>query len=258
MRLRASMATALSVVALSSCGSAPATSPTAAPSATASPAPRPSAAAGPCASVTTTTAIESVPAACAALWAPYGVTKVPPANLTDSTPTPRAVINATNGAVSDADATSWASAANRTGIWLRWSEANAQYGLTQRIEAGQVINAQFNELMRRGTTLAEPDCDLFAGKYSLFPLTPADTRFFASFGQAVADQYVLVESYPGPCAIISTNTQGVSQTLIATASAVTSLSAGTVHHDLLLGDIWYGDGVAFCTSRGAPSTWCAA
>lgn len=91
---------ALLAAGLSSCGS-PAPQPTAKRTPPPPRAARPSAAAGPCASVTTTTAIADVPAACAALWAPYGVTKVPPANLTDATPGPPAeVINASGGSLS--------------------------------------------------------------------------------------------------------------------------------------------------------------
>src|SRR5438105_14767816 len=36
---------------------------------------------GPCATVKTTTSIDQVPTACAALWAPYDVTKVPPPDI---------------------------------------------------------------------------------------------------------------------------------------------------------------------------------
>ncbi len=123
--IRAWLGLAIAVMALSSCGSpAPPVTATARPTPTSLP--RPSAAAGPCASVRTTTAIDQVPPACAALWAPYGVTKVPPANLTDATPAPPAVVNATNGAVSDADARAWAMAANRACRLVSVGGANDQ------------------------------------------------------------------------------------------------------------------------------------
>ena len=77
----------------------------------------------------TTTAIDQVPAACAALWAPYGVTKVPPANLTDSTPPPPTVVNATNGAVSDATLRAWALASNRDCALVQWAETNDQISI---------------------------------------------------------------------------------------------------------------------------------
>lgn len=244
------------VVALSACGS-PSPSRTASPTPTATPTPRPSAATGACASVTTTTPIEQVPAACAALWAPYGVTKVPPANLTDSTPVPPTVINGTNGAVSDADARALALAANTTGVWLRWSEANSQYQLTRHIESAQVVNASIEQLLRQGTKVVDPDCDLFADKYEVFAMSPEGSAFFQSFGQATDhDAVVLVEYYPGPCAIEEQPSGGSLRTLVATPSAVVSVATGSVHHDPVLGAIWFADGAAFCSSRGAPNAWC--
>ena len=244
------------VVILTACGSSSVVH-TPPPTAGSTPAPRSSAAAGACASVTTTTPIEQVPAACAALWAPYGVTKVPPANLTDSTPVPPSVVNATGGAISDADAAAWALAVNRTGEWLRWSEAYGQYQLTNHIESSQVVNAAIDQAMRQGMSVIDPECDLFAQKYVLYPMTAAGHTFFSSFGQVTHDQFVFVESYPAPCAILERNGTGPPQTLLSTQLAVVSVSAGAVRHDAVLGDIWFGDGTAFCTSRGAPTAWCS-
>ncbi len=253
--VRASVVASLTVVAVSSCGS-PSPIHSASPSPRSTVASRPSVAAGPCASVTTTTDIGRVPPACAALWAPYGVTKVPPANLTDSTPTPPLVVNGTGAVLSDADARAWALAANRTGVWLRWSELNDQYALTPRLESSRVVNATLDRLMRGGTSVIDPDCDLFAQKYALFPMTSVGTQFFSSFGEATRDAYVFVEHYPGPCAILGKTSAGGPQTVAATPNATVSVSAGTFRHDQLLGDLWFADGAAFCTDRGAPPIWC--
>ena len=247
---------AVMAVALAACGSptpSRTSSPTAAPTAT----PRPSAAAGACASVMTTTPIEQVPAACAALWAPYGVTKVPPANLTDGTPVPTTVVNGTKGAVADADAQKWALAVNRTGVWLRWSEANDQFQLTTHLESPQVVNGIVDAAMRRGTRVTDPDCDLFAQRYLLVANDVQGTSFFSSFGQSIRDMYVFIERYPGPCAITVDSQSGSTQTLLATPVALSSISAGNVLDDPVLGDIWFGDGAALCTTRGAPTAWCA-
>lgn len=244
-------------VAASACGSTP-TPPSRTTSPSPSAAPRPSAAAGPCASVTTTTDIGSVPPACAALWAPYGVTKVPPANLTDSTPVPPVVVNATNGAVSDTDARTWALAANRAGVWLQWSEANDQYGLTTRIEGPQVVNGQIDGYMRHGISVQDPSCDLFASRYVLVRMDAAGRAFFGAFGEPTSAAWVFVEEYPGPCAITGIAGSSPPTTLLATPSPTKSLSSGALMSDPLLGAIWYGVGAGFCTDRGAPANWCNA
>lgn len=143
-------------------------------------------------------------------------------------------------------------------MWLRWSEVNDQFGLTHFIEGSQVVNAQIDKLMRGGTIVVDPDCDLFAQKYVVFPMTDTGTAFVAAFGEATHDRFVFVEHYPGPCAITGTGPSGQMRTLLATPNATVSLSAGQLRLDPLLGDIWFGDGAAFCTDRGAPETWCAA
>ncbi len=244
------------MLALSSCA-------TPTPSATGTPRPtptaalvRPSAAAGPCASVRTTTAIDQVPAACAALWAPYGVTKVPPANLTDSTPVPPAVVNATNGAASDADAQAWALAANRTGMWLQWSEANDQYGLTTRLEGPRVVNARLDQLMRAGVSITDPNCDVFAARYRLFPMTADGQRFLTSFGEVSTAPFVLVASYSGPCSLLAHFPDGRAETLFPAPGEVVTVLAGTTRHDPLLGDLWFVDAGALCSHSGAPVAWC--
>jgi hypothetical protein len=203
-----------------------------------------------------TTPIGQVPAACAALWAPYGVTKVPPANLTDSTPVPPSVVNGTSGGVTNADVQAWAMAANRAAVWLRWSEANDQFQLTQKLEGPLVVNAQLDQLMRQGVAISDPACDLFAQRYVLFPMTPQGLRFFASFAERTLDQFVFEEKYPGPCSLTATFSDGRTQTLFPSAGPVTSVVAGAVRHDPVMGDIWYITAGGFCTDRGAPTEWC--
>ena len=253
--VRGAIGAVLIVLTLSSCGT-PAPSPSTTPRPTSSALPRPSAAAGACASVTTTTAIDQVPAACATLWAPYGVTKVPPANLTDSTPAPPLVVNATNGAVSDADARAWALAANRTSVWLRWSEANGQAGLTTHVEGTRVINATIDQLMRAGVAVREPDCDLFANRYGLFPITPSGKGFLTSLGEVTMASFVLVGRYTGPCSLTAQYPDGRLETLFPAPGEVTTILAGSLRHDPLLGDLWFVDAGSVCSNPGAPVSWC--
>jgi hypothetical protein len=167
------------------------------------------------------------------------------------------VVNGTNGAVSDTQAQAWALAANRAGVWLQWSEANDQFALTSRIEAAQVENAQIDQFMRQGISVIDPSCDLFAEQYRLFPMRAEGSAFFASFGETARDAYVFVEHYPGPCSISGRDAQGHTRTLLSTQSATVSISAGVVRRDALLGQIWFSDGAAFCSDRGAPIDWCS-
>ena len=149
--------------------------------------------------MTTTTDIGEVPAACAALWAPYGVTKVPPANLTDATPAPPPVVNGTNGAVSDVDARAWALASNRGAVWYRWAEKFGQTSILGHLVTPGLVPAAELSALSKGAEIDEPDCSSFGTRYAFFALGSDGPSFFAGLGQHTTAQYVLAETYPGPC-----------------------------------------------------------
>ncbi len=254
-RFRGGVVATLAIFAVASCGNpAPTATPTARKTPTAIA--RPSAAAGPCASVTTTTAIAEVPPACAALWAPYGVTKVPPANLTDSTPSAPPVVNGTNGAVSDADAQAWALAANRTAVWYRWAEANDQPSLLGRLGHPSLLPPAELQVLATNGTVAQPDCAIFPTKVALFAIDTEANRFFTSVGQIVSGGFALAAKYPGPCTITSVSASGQVQTIASFPQAGVTFFAGAIRDDALLGRVWFTVGAGNCAQRGAPTAWC--
>jgi hypothetical protein len=254
-RVRAGVALAMSVIALTSCGSS---TPVDAPAAVlrAPVAAHPGAAAGPCASVMTTTDIGQVPAACAALWAPYGVTKVPPANLADSTPAPPVVTNATNGVATDVDAAAWAQASNRAAVWYRWSEANDQPSLLAKL--GNLSLVPTSELQALGASgsVSQPDCAIFPVKEALFEDGPDGVRYFAAFGQLVRGDAVLVAVFPGPCSVTATTATGQARTIAAYSSAGVTFFAGHLVEDPMLGTLWFTDGAGNCQQGAPPTAWC--
>ncbi len=254
---RGGLAGTMAVLALSSCGS-PAPVPTAATRPTSTPLPRPSAAAGACASVQTTTAIAQVPAACAALWAPYGVTKVPPANLTDSTPAPPLVVNETNGAVSDGQLKMWILASNRDSVWYRWAEANVQPSLLSRLGSMALFPAAEVQALAAHESVAQPDCAIFPLKVTVFAISETDRAFFRSHGQTAADPYVFVSAYPGSCTVLGTDATGHTVAIETFPSAGVTFFASHLVDDPVLGPLLFADGAGNCSESGAPPTWCRA
>jgi hypothetical protein len=242
-------------VMVASCGT-PAPHSTASPTPHSTTPPRPSAAAGPCASVMTTTPIAQVPAACAALWAPYGVTKVPPANLTDTTPTTSQVVNATQGAVSDAQLAQWILASNRDSLWYRWAEANDQSSVLPHLGLISLDPPAELKAMAANEPISQPDCALFPLKVEVFPITPTDRRFFVGEGETTTSTFVFVGTYPGPCTVTATTGSGQTITLASYPSQSVTFFAGRLKRDALLGDLLFYDGAGNCTDRGVPSTWC--
>ncbi len=253
----AGLLAATAVAALSSCGNpTPSHSPSRVAKTTS--VPRPSAPATPCASVITTTPIADVPAACAALWAPYGVTKIPPVNLTDAAPAPPVVVNETQGAISDAQLHSWVIASTRASLWYRWAEANDQSGLMSHLGRLKLIPPAELQAMATGETVQQPDCALFPTRVVLFPITASDRRFFLSEGESVKADYALVGRYPGPCLVTAQAANGQAHTLASYPTAGITFFATYQVNDPLLGTLLFTDGAGNCSDRGAPTAWCSA
>jgi hypothetical protein len=242
-------------VLVASCGTA-APSSTASPTPRVTPAPRPSAATGACASVMTTTPIAQVPGACAALWAPYGVTKVPPANLTDATPPAPQLVNATHGAVSDAELAQWIFASNRDSLWYRWAEAYDQAKLLPRLGSMSLYPTAELQALAANEAVMQPDCALFPTKVSLFPITKTDQQFFISQGESVSDPFGFVSAYPGACTVTATTSSGRTVTVESFPTAGTTFFASHMVDDAVLGPLLFADGAGNCNDRGAPTEWC--
>jgi hypothetical protein len=255
--VRRSVVVTLAVCGLPSCGT-PGPSHTAAPSASATASVRPSAAAGPCASVLATTPIGQVSAACAAAWAPYGVTEVPPANLTDSTPVPPSVVNGTSGAVTDADVQAWAMAANRAAVWDRWAEKYDQAALLDHLLTRSLVPATELSAMSQGAQIDQPDCSSFGTRYAVFQLGPDGGALFSRLGQHPTARFVLAITYPGPCRIIATYPDGHQSALFSFTGSGTTVFAGSLRDDTALGTLWFSEAAADCSSQPVPAMWCTA
>ncbi|MDQ2960816.1 MAG: hypothetical protein M3R48_07170, partial [Candidatus Dormibacteraeota bacterium] len=208
--------------------------------------------------MTTTTPIADVSPACAALWSPYGVTKVPPANLADGTPVPPAVVNETNGAVSDAQANAWALADSRGSRWFQWAEANVQPGLLGHLGIVGLVPGVEMQALAAGNSVVQPECAVFPTAVRLFPLQAADVPFFATLGESVGVGYVFVDSYPANCSVTAVTPDGQSKVIESYPTASRTFNPGYLAADALLGTVWYVNGGANCGNPGAPIQWCAA
>ena len=212
---------------------------------------------GPCATVTTTTPLADVPPQCAAEWARYAVTMVPPAHLTDTTPRAPDVVNETRGAVSDADAQAWALAANASSTWYRWADAHGQVSLLGRLQSLRLYSGVELQALAEGDVVTLPDCDIFPSAYTLFPMDAGAARFFRGLGEDPRGGYVLAADFPGPCVVSARTPAGQARTLAVYPSAGRSLFAGHLRQDPLLGAVWFVDGAGTCDDLGAPAAWCS-
>ena len=221
----------------------------------------PSVSPGPCATVKTTTSIDQVPTACAALWAPYDVTKVPPPDILQQEhvpPAPR-VVNRTNGAVSDAEAQLWANASNNGSGWFRWAEANDQPGFLQHLEVIADVLPAERVALSKGANIDQPDCNLFPSAESLFQVKADGAAFFAREGIPTKAAFVLVVTFSvsGSCTATASYPDGRAEAIPELESPTISFVPGMLRNDRVLGPIWYTDSGGGCASvAGPPSAWC--
>jgi len=238
------------------CSSHPSPTPAAA-SHTRSASPRVS---GPCASVRTTTPITDVPQACAELWAPYQVTKVPPPDILEQEHVPPAppVVNMTNGAVSDATAQLWADASNRDSGWFKWAEANDQPALLMYLVGPAVISSQDEQALSEGARILQPDCDLYPTRNELFVVGPEDKTYFARKQLPTDASFVFVVLYSAPCAETALYPDGHTESIQDFTQQITTFVPGTFRSDHVLGSLWYSDAGGHCQDpAGPPVSWCA-
>jgi len=214
---------------------------------------------GPCASVHVTTPIEDVPPACAALWAPYQVTKVPPPDILQQEHVPPAppVRNMTNGAVSDADAQRWADASNRDSGWYKWAEANGQIGLLRHLVGDALIPADEQSALAADATIELPNCDLYPSDNALFEVGASDEGFFREKGLPTDSSFVVVGDYPGPCTESFHYPDGRVTSVQVSSQPTRVFIAGRLVSAAPLGDIWLGDASGNCADpTGPPAAWC--
>jgi hypothetical protein len=248
--------------AASGCGAAPhavasAAAPTSRPALAL--APSPDAISGPCADVRTTTPIDVVAPGCQALWAPYGVTLVPPSNelALEHVPNAPPVVNMTNGAVSDATAQHWADASNWDSGWWKWAQANDQLFLLQHLVGPALIPAAEVDALQGGGSVDQPDCNLYPLSVKLFAVGAQGKAYFARKRLPTDDDYVFVVVYSGPCSETLRHGDGPTTAIVDFTRDTTVFAPGNFRTDGVLGDLWFTDAGGNCQDPlGPPSSWC--
>jgi hypothetical protein len=250
------------VLAASGCGATlsvatPTTAPTSRPGVARAPSPEDMG--GPCAGVKVTTPIGDVAPACQALWAPYGVTLVPPSNelAMEHVPNAPPVVNMTDGAVSDATAQHWADASNWDSGWWKWAQANDQLFLLEHLVGPALIPAAEVDALQGGGSVDQPDCDLYPLSSKLFAVGAEGKAYFARKRLPTDDDYLFVVVYSGPCTETVRHAGGLATSIVDFTEDTTVFTPGVFRSDPVLGDLWFGDAGGNCQDPlGPPPAWC--
>jgi hypothetical protein len=131
-----------------------------------------------------------------------------------------------------------------------------QVPILKALVTGSLIPGTELSALSKGAHINEPDCSSFGTKYAFFPIGSSGQQFYASLGQHTTSAFVLAETYPGPCRIQATYPDGHVEVLFSYSTAGTTVFAGSVRHDPVLGDIWYSEAAADCNTQHGPAAWC--
>ena len=246
------------LLATAGCGTSVSTRPAALRTGAITPAPVPGVT-DRCSSVTVTTQIDRVTAACQAVWWSYGVTAVPPSNelALEHVPNAPPVVNMTDGAVSDTTAQHWADASNRDSGWWQWAQGHDQLFVLRHLVGPSLIPATEVEALQNGGTVEQPACNLYPISWKLFPVGVDGRAYFARKRLPAGDDYVFVVVYSGPCSETLRDPQGHPSTLVDFTENTTVFSPGALRRDPVLGDIWFADAGGNCQDpSGPPAAWC--
>ena len=168
------------------------------------------------------------------------------------------VTNATGGAVSDAEAQSWAAALSRAGAWEYWADNNDQPSLLNLILAPSLQNPMELTDMHAHAVFNEPAGCTYPTHVTVEPMGADGQAYFIHRGQSPASAYVLVTTY-APCTATVTVNGSTSTFFSFTSSNDTTLQAGALKNDAGLGEVWYVDGFGGCsdTNPAPPAAWCS-
>jgi hypothetical protein len=186
---------------------------------------------------------------------------IPSRHVLDNVPTAPKVINMTSGAVCDADAQAWLQAGFRVNGYVGWMGENGQliFNRHLRTDVYLVPGNVVGDALRRGSTVVDPDCDLYADKAALVPVDDNVRTFLASHrGQTTTASYALVERYKSsqPCNVVEVTASGPKLLESQPIEGSIIIESGSFRVDPVLGPIFYADAVGSC-SPGKMTAACS-
>ena len=120
-----------------------------------------------------------------------------------------------------------------------------------------LIPASEVEALQNGATIAQPDCNLYPVRATLFAVGAEGRAYLARKHLPADDMYVFAVVYTGPCSETVTYPDGHTATILDGTRQTTVFSPGHLRSDPVLGDIWFGDGGGTCEDvAGPPAAWC--
>jgi hypothetical protein len=188
-----------------------------------------------------------------AVWTGYDVTTIPSRHVLSGMPNPPAVLNLTQGKLTDADAQTLAWAEYRENAFVGWLEQAVQPGLNAHLRASGLFAGAIGNAVRGGHGVSNPPCDLFAAKLAVIPVDDSIRTFESSKGYAVTSAFALVTEYLAPSTgCVVTQSSATGPTIIGSfTGAIVGVETGAIRHDEVLGNDFFAESGNTCTPTTA-------
>ncbi len=193
-------------------------------------------------------------------WQRLGATEVPPTSLQKVSLHGAQVVNQTGGAVSDADARTWAGAFMRTFGYLLWAVSRGQDGFL--IHSGlsssplTVFQPNLNDIIEAHR--AGDRVEYTPQTFRRLVVRPVPPGLQASFQRAqyVWKPYAIYLDAIGPAATNWIDPQGgrTVKSQVPAGVPVYELVGGELGHDALMGDVWVLGSDFDCTAASSRET----
>lgn len=196
------------------------------------------------------TPLSGAPADLAALWRPYGVTRIPAKSVVDAAAAAAAAVpvaNHSKGAFSDAQMQQFLLATVRDQLLVGWAGEHVQPSLDAYLAGEPFLVGADGHALADGTAVHYPTCALIWTSMTLLAPNPAYDTALIHHGWYVAPgSFPMRATFAGCGAVSGTTRAGATVTLDPASGPRTVVLDFVLRHDAVLGDLLFAEGISGC------------
>ena len=188
-------------------------------------------------------------------WAVYGVTIIPSRHVFAGMPAVPAVLNKTNGALTQAQVQQIGLAYYRTNALWGWASSRDQTKLQVYLANQGFLNTAAGDAESKGEPVQEPTCALYPTQMAVVPVDSSITSFLQAHGYTVSSAQALSEGYKTPCTITALTPTGPQPVFNEKYGTTLGVETGSVRADPVLGLVYFREAARECPESGLPTPW---
>jgi len=204
------------------------------------------------------TPIAQAPAAMAQAWTKYGVTVIPSRHVFDEVARANSPVHVRPGVTLSADEAARAvRGLLRANALLAWGDSHHQPSLRAFLvgRAEQATKAAL--AVAQGAAVDEPACDLIPTAITVQTVDAATQQAFVQRSEPTTDSTAMLLTYGAPCVVQARFPDGRSEILAQWQTPLSTVAAGHLVNDPVLGELWVETAALACGGPLSPAAACA-